>query len=100
MEDLFEQIVSEKPESFQKWIRDQDLSEEEKAVFCFHYWMRNHTTLTPGTIVDYKKDVSRYRKTPGREDIDWSDLTVQEKSALNKFSAFESSEFVENGVPN
>lgn len=45
------------PDSFIEHIRNQELSDEEKVVWNFHRWLREHTDLSRGTILDYRQAV-------------------------------------------
>lgn len=95
----FEEVLSKTPEDLQNWIEDQELEPRKMELWLFHYWMRHHTDLKPGTRVDYRKEVAQHWEEIDDNEEDGVDLfeaSSQRRSAVNKYRAFLGSEFLEN----
>lgn len=77
---------------FQEWIADQDFNDKEKALWNFHKWMRQHTTLSSGTIVDYRKYVAEMMDDTGEIVFGKAELDSSHKQAAwNKFQEYKDS---------
>lgn len=85
---IFDDLLSLEDQSFQSWIRDQNLTDLEKQILCSHYWMREITSLSSSTIVDYREDVAVNFDLVGRDTANLS-VKSQERSELNKFQDFQ-----------
>lgn len=89
----FQPHIEQESEEFTEWILDQDLSVREKVLWEFHRWMRKHTSLSSGTIVDYRKYVAEMLKEDGELQFGKTDLDSSHKQAAwNKFAEFKRSQ--------
>jgi len=85
--------VEDQSREFKEWMKEKDLDEKGKALFNFHNWMRQETTLSSGTIVDYRKYVAEMLDSDGELVFGRTELDSSHKQAAwNKFQEYKDSQ--------
>lgn len=84
-------IIQSYPDSFEEQVRDVGgLNKKEASIELFHYWMRNHTELSSGSVVDYRKYVAEFLDEDGELTVEREDLGSSHKqAAYSKYEEFQ-----------
>lgn len=82
---IFSDLTNRFGSDFSQWMEEQELSEQEKTVWLFHYYERYGTSLNSGSVVDYRKYAARYLNESGELLDCLDDLNSHERAAVNKF---------------
>jgi len=83
----FDALIKKHGDDFVEYIQNQDLSDREKALWQFQYYMRYGISLSSGSIVDYRKYVAGYLDENGELDAP-ENLGSHHRAAVNKFRDF------------
>lgn len=84
--------IREYPEALEKQIRScGGFNFKEQLIWLFHYYERNHTNLSSGSIVDYRKYTAELLNEDGKL-VTPSDLGSHKNAAVSKYREFQNSE--------